>query len=160
MDDKNKIIGLVILVLILVAAVVYFVFFDKKECKVCQDCPDCPTCKVCPVCPVCPALPTKYSPETSPQTFPIGGDRRSFIPDGCSTSYSQLVLQAQTPPSKKGKYLAAEGNCEYGDTGPVKNYCENNGGLVAQFVTGTQDQDGMCAKTFGIGKSGQIYNMQ
>ena len=148
MDDKNKIIGLVILVLILVATVVYFVFYDKNECKVCPD------------CPVCPALPTKYSPETSPQTFPIGGDRRSFIPDGCSTSYSQLVLQAQTPPPKKGEYLAAEGKCEDGDTGPVKNYCENNGGLVAQFVTGTQDQDGMCAKTFGIGKSGQIYNMQ
>ena len=155
MDDKNKIIGLVILVLILVAAVVYFVLFDKKECKVC---PDCPTCKVCPVCPICPTLPTKYLP-TPQQTFPIG-TQRTIVPDNCISSYSQLVLESLQPPLKKEQYLAAESKCEPGDIGPVNNYCENNGGLVAQFVTGTQDQDGMCAKTFGIGKSGQIYNMQ
>ena len=153
MDDKTKIIGLVvILVLILAAAVVYFVFYD------CPDCPTCKACSVCPTpdCPACPVLPTKYSPETQQQTFPIG-TRRSFIPDGCNSSYSQLVLEATILPPLKGKYLAADGKCEEGDDTTDKKYCENKGGLVAQFVSGTEDQDGICAMTYGIGKSGQIY---
>jgi hypothetical protein len=143
MNDKT---GLsLILVVILAAAIVYFVFYYKK-------CPNCTSC------PRCPTLPTKYLP-TPQQTFPIG-TQRAIVPDNCISSYSQLVLESLQPPLKKGQYLAAEGKCEVGDISPVNNYCENNGGLVAQFVSGTQDQDEMCAKTFGIGKSGQIYNMQ
>ena len=156
--DNIKIILSLLLVLTIGCCIYLFVFPPYKY-------PDCPTCPNCPACPPpdcpppdCPKLPTKYLP-TPQQTFPIG-TQISFIPDNCISSYSQLVLESLQPPLKKGQYLAAEGKCEAGDIGPVKNYCENNGGLVAQFVTGTQDQDGMCAKTFGIGKSGQIYNMQ
>jgi hypothetical protein len=127
-------------------------------------CPECPESK-CPEsnCPECKKL-TTYN-YSEPRTFPVG-EMLSVVPCLSGTAYSKLVLGALVPPNTKTLYLPGgdENNpiCESGDTlntNSMEKFCENNGGLVSNFVAGYDNDTGICSKTYYIGKSGQIYNM-
>ena len=138
---------------------------DPKPCSICPQpvCPDPKPCSICPqpVCPqpVCPQFPKTY-PYSNATNFPIGVDIKLAPCKEDQNTYSQLLLSSLSPPTANSYIPGGDDKnptCESGDILQNNNVCQNKGGLVSSFLAGYDNDSSVCAHTYHIGKSGQIY---
>ena len=126
-----------------------------------QNCPDPKPCSVCPQA-ICPQLPKTY-PYSNTTNFPIGVDIKLAPCKEDQHTYSQLLLSSLSPPTADLYIPGGDDKnptCESGDilhNIQNKNVCQNKGGLVSSFLAGYDNDSSVCAHTYHIGKSGQIY---